>query len=161
MFFSWKTMMSTTQFPSHHIISEELLSVWLITIVSVWSPGKGVCSRFLHWTITYLCPSCALFFGSCQVHPTVKAPPSLMTQGIYGGHFLLVCTEVMLIILFLVYFLYSVHCAEHAISVISLSTADLWNSSISFYRCGNWNQRLNNWTRSWRARAGTQVWWVL
>lgn len=50
--------------------------------------------------------------------------------------------KTILIIPFLIYFLYSVHRAEHDISVISLSTADLWNSSISFDRCGNWNQRL-------------------
>lgn len=50
--------------------------------------------------------------------------------------------KTILIIPFLVYFFHSVHCAEHYISVISLSTPDLWNSSISFYRSGNWDQRF-------------------
>lgn len=49
--------------------------------------------------------------------------------------------KTILIIPFLVYLLYSVNWAEHDILIISLSTTDLWNSSISFYRCGNWNQR--------------------
>ena len=129
-----------------------------------WSPeGEWTSSRFLHCTVTFPGPFCTWFLEvvvKCSWQS--RLPPSLlMTQGIYGGNSLLVRIEDNFNNTISACF-----CIQHTVLNMASQFFFLVQQTykievISFCKHGNWTQRLNNLTRSHRARAETQVCWVL